>query len=788
MNELMTPLITKAERPETHFADLITEKMKKEIIDFQNISSESLQREFGKTGRNNPLNITNYEGTEEIICEKLKNIDDFRTLLNYKDILLTLYDRGKKEEVKKMIKELYEITLKSALNSGKDFFVNHFFTYDHNDKPYLLSIFYELGYKEEIINFIKENIDSFFEKSTQQNSKWLQHNFFAINRNEISTIRQLGMHSLVLEITELKLKGQTGFLCTNETVENFSFLLNHNRPTDEIDRAVTCLKSLEYPFKLNSVIAKDIFQQLLKHKRYEDVIWLLKNKVEKETFFTSYSRYTNNELNEMISLLSKAGYKNDIKELFTDFHDLNNKSIHELFVLFKIGFITEKIKEFIKTKILPSYTQKILSNKENLPYKDLIHLADMGFIDEIKIIVENTILPEIKKDIEEDNLSVFSAFDDVLTDFLYIKLGYHDEIKNLSRSSYDMIDINDTSKYNLMKITTLFSFGYFNDFLKRFPTLEKFCHTLLKINEWKPQENLYEKLTYEEITNLENLLKSNLEKSPPEIDLLNTCYTNYARRLRYECLVATKTSSEDIKKYFNEFLEKLSIPECQFILMILKKYNGLCNKNVLKLIRGYENGEQFMVEIDKTDSELFVTVFDDSSSTGSTEYKGRGIVFLHRIKEQAFNAWRHACESGIPVAPIIDDTWTYDEKDNNVLVPSRYCGLSVQNIIDMYTNLDESHQPSRVLFLTLLRIQCTLLTQQIKDAGIDHGHPHKANMTVEFINKEYLNEWQSNGGNINTIPYNNEKITFDIRDYANDPKQWELVVRLIDFDRATSDL
>ncbi len=157
--------------------------------------------------------------------------------------------------------------------------------------------------------------------------------------------------------------------------------------------------------------------------------------------------------------------------------------------------------------------------------------------------------------------------------------------------------------------------------------------------------------------------------------------------------------------------------------------------------------------------------------------KESGVLFKHTIDSHSASAWQIAHDLGIPVAPIIR---SYKQHENASRVYSRFCGFSC----NVYEVLSCQAQDANTLtliweiFEKKNRILAAL--QQQNDLHICHGHPHVGNITVEYIEKEYFKKFE----NVNTIPWQKDKIIFDPTEYLKNKDAYEVVVRLIDWDRA----
>lgn len=213
---------------------------------------------------------------------------------------------------------------------------------------------------------------------------------------------------------------------------------------------------------------------------------------------------------------------------------------------------------------------------------------------------------------------------------------------------------------------------------------------------------------------------------------------------------------------YRELIEDLSFPELLFFNLLITG-NGLMNKRVLlALIRL----GRFAFEINKTGSRLIVV----RTISGQ-------LVLVNEISNDATNNWQ-LLSSGtenylpIPSAPILRTKILNRE---TIRVFSRFCGLAIANIslgsLPTEVVIEIDRQKQKIL-------------KNLEERKISHGHTHDGNFVVELIKKEYFllhGGWKA----INTMPFNADYFSYEMKQTTN-WQDWQVVVRLIDFDRATS--
>lgn len=247
-------------------------------------------------------------------------------------------------------------------------------------------------------------------------------------------------------------------------------------------------------------------------------------------------------------------------------------------------------------------------------------------------------------------------------------------------------------------------------------------------------------------------ITDNYEHTNEELELLETNY-----HLNHDTEMATQlsqliASTQRIENQLHAFLKERTIDELEFIYRLTEDQNLLLllkSKNVLP------------INLSKTGSEASVW--------------NNGIV-TNKIKASPFHFWQLAHRTNVPVAPII--RYRPNITGDVIRVRSRYCGPSLaMTLKDMSLQWPAS-------FLWEVDTQKVAIALQLKQLGITHGHPHDGNFTVEFVRKEYYRQHKDQ---INDMPYHPQQVSFDPIEYLIDTEQWQIVVRLIDWDQARSD-
>jgi hypothetical protein len=262
---------------------------------------------------------------------------------------------------------------------------------------------------------------------------------------------------------------------------------------------------------------------------------------------------------------------------------------------------------------------------------------------------------------------------------------------------------------------------------------------------------------------------------------------------------------------FKGELEKLSPTEQRFISLTLKKW-GLLSKQAIATLASIPE----TVPMQKTGSDIEVL---------AKRHRG---VLKHTVSVESASVWVELADDEVdptPVAPILKTNTPHESMQT---LYSRICGEDLHEVLDKYFGqewllseglimrhfnpggVDEVTQNREKLnnILTtfgdrnpLLKIICNqalAIFDSLEKKGVDHGHPHLHNFTLEFVDTDYLeNHFKSEGitvrrraqfvtqkPTINNIPWSDAHFTFDPEIAEKDSEKWKPLVRLIDFDQA----
>ncbi|MCX4243594.1 hypothetical protein [Paraliomyxa miuraensis] len=167
------------------------------------------------------------------------------------------------------------------------------------------------------------------------------------------------------------------------------------------------------------------------------------------------------------------------------------------------------------------------------------------------------------------------------------------------------------------------------------------------------------------------------------------------------------------------------------------------------------------------------------------------------VSHTAAAVWRELATGPKPiaVAPIL----AVQAHDRGCMVFSRYCGPSVGDVLRMWGLAAAARTDGERVLAALERSaldRCLVsgvlhrvarLRGGLAARGVDHGHPHLENFTVELVDAEYLRRQLAAGHTVNTLPYDPARFCFDLRRWDERDGQrprWGLIVRVIDLDAA----
>ena len=320
------------------------------------------------------------------------------------------------------------------------------------------------------------------------------------------------------------------------------------------------------------------------------------------------------------------------------------------------------------------------------------------------------------------------------------------EIDNILKAH---IENNNTNK--------IFTILQNNGLLK----IDKFYSILEEYIENKTFQEFYEILKY-------SLFLKNFKKIYEifSCKARNLIEKNIFKNIKIEYqIIFNETIDNNFFQNIQSMISQFDSAKLQFVDLFIRK-NGFFNKKILNIFRG----GKFALEIEKTGSKLMI--YRDKKE------KDGNIRITNQISAEAAQAWKKAVKNKIPVASYYDD---WDKDNNQKLVFSRFCGLSLRSLDIKDKKLRKE-----------IKQQKENIFEKLNDNSINHGHDHDGNFTVEFVKKDYYQKYQDN---INVMPFkddeekakqNDNPIIFDVDEYLKNRDQYEVVVRLIDWDQATS--
>lgn len=220
---------------------------------------------------------------------------------------------------------------------------------------------------------------------------------------------------------------------------------------------------------------------------------------------------------------------------------------------------------------------------------------------------------------------------------------------------------------------------------------------------------------------------------------------------------------------FDAWTNVLTDEQLPFVELVLKAMGPLSEsfQRVLQTIGGTRSN--FVVRMEKTGSNLYLYGRREKIDAPLR------ITFVNDISETAARAWKYAVESDIPVAPILRDPVP---RGDDTRIYSRYCGKPA------WAYMRGRGVPPQ--FNDWLEQEIQRIIDLTNDRGIRHGHTHHANFTVEFVRTNYVKAQIVEGKTINNMPFDDRQFSFNASLYFEDPKSWTPIVRLIDWDQASS--
>jgi plasmid stability protein len=280
----------------------------------------------------------------------------------------------------------------------------------------------------------------------------------------------------------------------------------------------------------------------------------------------------------------------------------------------------------------------------------------------------------------------------------------------------------------------------------------------------------------------------NIEEEPSPTQLFNNAIEERRQTLKNAIFINLndlgynmgygKKEDLELKTKLEEKINAMDLPELMMVRFLATNVIYLFGQKIVKsgltdaLIDYLSiDRDSYSFDIPKTGSEL--KVFKNA--------KSGNISFINTINNDSFNTWEKASKL-IPTAQIINPR----EKgsDNTISqVVSRYSGLSI-NQLEIISNQKLLENKEFQDFMVSIRNIKDQLIATLDINNIDHGHTHEANFTVEFIPKNLITT-EHVDNNYNNLPIEVIKqIEFNPAKYFENPNEYEVCVRLIDWDRA----
>ncbi|MBI4268241.1 hypothetical protein HY627_00210 [Candidatus Uhrbacteria bacterium] len=225
---------------------------------------------------------------------------------------------------------------------------------------------------------------------------------------------------------------------------------------------------------------------------------------------------------------------------------------------------------------------------------------------------------------------------------------------------------------------------------------------------------------------------------------------------------------EDLKGKIEETLRAL--PAIAIPLIRLGADNGFFSPAMIKMLDSFRGARKaFSFKIDKSGSDLFIM---GKPIDADHAYE---ITLINDVLPESAATWAAAAKAGVPVAPILEGPMRRSEHVSRVY--SRYCGLTLNGMRGL--------QPPAALSALLSKRRREIDTQ-LREKKIVHGHFHEENLTIEFVEKEWLDEQLKKGLTINTLPGSSKHIMFDPVAFCANPSKYDVVMRAIDWDQSRS--
>ncbi|MFQ5493406.1 MAG: hypothetical protein ACE5DX_04575 [Candidatus Dojkabacteria bacterium] len=277
-------------------------------------------------------------------------------------------------------------------------------------------------------------------------------------------------------------------------------------------------------------------------------------------------------------------------------------------------------------------------------------------------------------------------------------------------------------------------------------------------------------------------LESEQESSTLHMDMLLGLRAQLARSLEE---VPFQEGDGVTKKYVNETwsrmylqLEGLSLVELQFLRLFIDRY-GVFHPKIISLISGQR--ARHKLEIAKTGSKLEMFVGG----------KGHGVIIRTQPIE-ANDTWERASK----ISPKFSLEHPEDALPTEVILKrdgermyTAFGGMTASSLLRYLEDI-QAPQESRDHFRSVVEKRVAAMRQIMHEHGIDHGHDHFENFVISFVRTPYLLDVDGSPKDLNTgdFKFDPDNISFDPLVWLTDPNEWQIIVRVIDFDRAKNSM
>lgn len=265
--------------------------------------------------------------------------------------------------------------------------------------------------------------------------------------------------------------------------------------------------------------------------------------------------------------------------------------------------------------------------------------------------------------------------------------------------------------------------------------------------------------------NVCNIVDQGLKKKKGELTQL------FVKRIGYIFdQLGAKEEKTAIFVSLETLLANLSLPQSQFLAMIIEHY-GLFHPVVRRVLKGTQRFAQGK----KTGSEILIGLGDYIGIISNVIGRRQAVIWQSLSEERPEDAINSDI---VAVSPVLK-AFPYARETGKMKIYTRYCGLSASTLLDVLPkNILSTAQMYKKIINQMAKNQ-----EVLSRRSIEHGHIGH-NQTVEFIRRKYIEQKKREGYTVNTMPYHPNEFSFDPTDYLKSPNEWELVVRVIDWDQA----